>query len=322
MTRVAQISDGAEPRLLVVIGGPRTGSSALGQLLNAHRGVDYYGEIFNPNALLDQHPVRRRLIEQLTGSNQGTSRNVRWRDICEKSPLSVVEKMFETSRDDGRSVVLFKLFDRHLDWRFWHDLMRLYRPVVLTIHREPIDAFISLKKARMTRAWQAVDTTDLKPTLSVKEFLRWREAQQDFYQIAHWIVRRSGVPAHSEISYQDLFASDRNPHDVLMNRLASSGLEFGERIEAEPRASRQDKALSRAEKVANWADFEAELKKRDLQDTLYAYDLEGTPAAVAAKYYLARALPAPVRDWRVHLGRVKRNLTNSRTMRHLMEKKS
>ena len=99
-----------------------------------------------------------------------------------------------------------------------------YRPVCVRLHRTPIDAFISYEKARMTGTWRSVDTTGLRPRISARDFGFWKWKQQNFYQMAGYLMARNGI-APVDIAYEDFYGDGgdgRAPAGASWRRRAST----------------------------------------------------------------------------------------------------
>jgi LPS sulfotransferase NodH len=276
-------------RLLLLIASPRAGSTNFERLLRSFEGGEAFGEIFHPTggtsaknaaAFLD-----RRGVEH--GGDPSRARAAA-RAIVRADPVAACGELLEMAAERGAVVAEAKLFAGFLPARTLDAILSRFRPVCVRLHRAPIDAFISYEKARMAGAWRSVDTTGLRPGISARAFGFWKWKQENFYQMAGYLMARNGI-APVDLAYEDLYR-DEDAAGRLGALLAGQGLDIGRRRRGGALA-RQDRAQGRAEKVADWEGFLADHRRRAPEAGLSAWRFEGSRAALWGQMQAERVVP-------------------------------
>ncbi|SES39225.1 LPS sulfotransferase NodH [Tranquillimonas rosea] len=180
-------------RRFVIIGLPRSGTTYLMTLLNAHRDILCSGEQFNPHAIVGVH-------------GKDTNPNAVWgRD---KGPVWFMRRFFETHEDEGHARVGFKFMIGH-NIRVLKALAEDEDLALIYVHRENKLAQVSsLIKAAGSRNWAQV-----KPDSRVDEKIkagprqishRWHEYETFDHLFSSWF---EGLPHHKlALEYRDMFA--------------------------------------------------------------------------------------------------------------------
>jgi hypothetical protein len=180
----------------------------------------------------------------------------------------------DATRAAGKRVMLFKL---------WHDMLPpdaakaiANRPgmrMMLVVRRQ-IDAYLSWCKAIKLGQWQGVDTSALKLTVSIDDFIAFMEAQEAwFVQWQGWLSRRYlPIPI---LRYETDIAQ---PPEWTLRRLSAAAAQLGVTLKVPPTLAttglvRQDNVRAAAEKVANWPQFSRELTARGLEKRAFGYPL-------------------------------------------------
>lgn len=182
-------------RRFVILGLPRSGSTYLMTLLNAHRDISCSGEQFNPYAVVD--------VEADDNSHEA----VLGRD---KDPIAHMTAFFERAEAKGVACAGFKYMIGH-NIQILHELARTPDITIIYVWRENRLAQISsLIKATRSKKW-AQTISDNHITRKIHATPReisqhWHEYATYDHLISMWL---KGLPNHHvTYEYRDLFKPD------------------------------------------------------------------------------------------------------------------
>lgn len=281
--------------LVVEISGPRVGSTSFRKKLQAFPNIAALGEFFNPTA----GPIGLGLPEHLLMPFKEKAKE---REILveptykslnayvKTDPIGAVDIALAASNQQGFKVAILKLAPGHLETPHFTELVRRFQPIGAILHRSPINQYISREKAFQAKAWKEVDTTELRPTISTRAFLSWRWRQQHHLQMGRYILEREGRP-YFVLSYEELYERGADPIQLLKTRFENVGIALGEADAAADDLPKQDRSKSRADKVANWRDFEKDLEKIGDKAKLDTLDLKGNPLLLRTHLFAETTLP-------------------------------
>jgi len=181
------------PRRFLIIGLPRSGTTYLMTLLNAHRDIACSGEQFNPYAIVG------------VGARDDRPAALLARD---RAPLMFMEQYFEQAAQDGVSLVGFKYMLGH-NLRILKRLADYPETDLIYVWRENRLAQVaSLIKAARSKRW-AQTRADGHVAERIRAgpqqiCHRWHEFATTDMLFAHWL---EGLP-HRRITleYRELFA--------------------------------------------------------------------------------------------------------------------
>ncbi len=247
--------------LIIVVSSARAGSTNLRRVLQSFDAVETFGEAFNPTGGMDQDRIR--LVGEFMGTDPTDIDKARaeMREWMRRDPVRACRKFLEYSDSHGGRFVEFKALPGHLSAPHFEAVLREFRPIGIFLYRTPIDVFISLEKAKTLGRYRRVDTTDVKPEISARGFMTWKFKQQNHYQMAAYLFRKSGLRT-LPISYEDMYADTRSPCAYVQDRMKEVGVDLGSYVEdGSQMMNRQDRTSERAQKVANWDAFHAEAMK-------------------------------------------------------------
>jgi len=162
------------------------------------------------------------------------------------------------ARAAGEALVSFKVFAGHLADQ---DLVGkvLSRPDVCAVilHRDPIEAFVSMIKGRAVRRYVAVDTTDVTVQLEFLEFLRFLHGTTRFQSA----VAEASEKVVPRLSYESMMAveSDATRLGLVVDQV-SAATEDRVRLShpegaVQTQVKRQDSKRDYARTVENWSEF-------------------------------------------------------------------
>lgn len=259
-------------RAVCILAMGRTGSSHLVQLLRACPQLNVKAELFKENARL-RADDRDTLRTASGASDDGAL--TKWR---RSHPARVLDVLFEAG---GARPLFFKVFYRHLTReRIAHEIFSRDDIRYIVLRRRMIDSFISNRKAHHYGAHADVDTTGLKPTIQVREFVAWTRRVRSWYDWVAQELHTRRLP-FLDVIYETQLANVENRVALarILDGVAAMGLAriaLPKKIDS---SERQDRETDYRARVANWAEFEKEI------------------AAVPAHADLLRwaeALPAPM----------------------------
>jgi len=183
------------PRRFLIIGLPRSGTTYLMTLLNAHRAIACSGEQFNPYAIVG-----------VVGQDRDAGRLL----ARDRAPLVYMERFFEAAAADGATRVGFKYMLGH-NVRILRRLADHPEIDLIYVWRENRLAQVaSLIKAARSKRWaQTRDDAHVRARIRAgpREIChRWHEYATTDMLFGHWL--RSLPHRRITLEYRDLFAED------------------------------------------------------------------------------------------------------------------
>ncbi|GMG81768.1 hypothetical protein LNKW23_09810 [Paralimibaculum aggregatum] len=271
---------------ICLVSVPRSGTNHICRLLERLGWLRVYLEIFDPGgpSWLDAEALAA--LARATGLDLARAKDPRLGAWVHARPAETLAAL-EHAAAPGQRACLVKLFHDHLaPERVAETFLRRAETRFLFVRRRPIDSYISLVKARHVGRWLGVPTTDLRLPIEADAFCRWHDSASRWFARMEALAAAAGRPASTVIYERDIHPSDLTTLRGLANRLGQLGLpgHLPARLIAEHGAKRliaagaglvgrespwppalgidrQDTAASCAEKVSNWARFEADLAR-------------------------------------------------------------
>lgn len=244
---------------LVIIATRRTGSSYLADCLRSFPGALSLREIYNPSGTTGPQRVLSALARRSGQPFRG------WRDKqliewARSDPMRHWEMLAAIARARGRTLLSFKIFDKHLPAEQVGAFIAARRPAILFLVRNRLDVYISARKAGISSKWAKADTTDIGLAITTDEFLRWCERIDGWYGDMLHHVTSADLP-FIVLRYEDHVSRDAaHVAEVLAGALGELGIAV-----SRPAASfrttyiRQDAARSTFDKIANGDSIRTEL---------------------------------------------------------------
>jgi LPS sulfotransferase NodH len=244
-------------RFLCIFAMPRTGSSHLNKLLKSCPQFNAKSELFHAKAVAR---FSKEELETLQAKADGASFEGihfnRWR---RNHPRDTLEALYEGG---GSKIVAFKVFPNHLKReRIQSDLLARDDTAFAVLKRRPMESFISGLKARSLSVFGKVDTTEIKPSLSVETFVDWAARMKRWYDWTGEVLEARGLP-YATLSYEEHLDGQSGAESLtkilpLLAPLGFADIAVPVRVwESE----RQDREPRFQDRVANWDAFETAAK--------------------------------------------------------------
>lgn len=254
---------------LIIFGMARSGTSALGQVIQKTPGCAWLGESFNAGKAWIPAQHLNQIIPELLASGAappGTNPD-NLNEWTRKNPPRFLEMSNSTLERQGYKFMAAKILWNQLPPG---DLMKIFsgneNGCNVVILRDPVATFISNRKALITRKWNRFDYTTLRPSLSVEDWHSWLKGRADFLGFLEKNMEMlSGV-----LSYEGLA-----PAGALEPERVRAGFEKIFTIpiqgESEPAFSKQDRQSTSRDRAGNWDELQRHFDNHGcLSDTLLA----------------------------------------------------
>lgn len=269
--------------LIIVVSSARAGSTNLRRVLQSFDKVETFGEAFNHTGGMDQDRITRVARYFGVDPTDIDTARVAMREAMRKDPVAACRKFLAYADGVGGSFAEFKSLPGHVAAPVFEAILREFRPIGVFLYRSPLDVFISLEKAKSLGQFRRVDTTDVKPSITARDFISWKFKQQNHYQMATYQFRRMGLRM-IPIAYEDMYADERSPAAYVEARFQEVGVDLGPYVEDPSELmNRQDRGSDRAKKVANWDAFHADLVRLVPEADIDRYNFDGNPYALWAQ---------------------------------------
>jgi len=196
-------------RLVFVISFPRSGTTALGSLLQQPEAkMQYHGEFFAFNHwsqaiswISNIYPLfsLRFLISYQQQKKDWTY--FRYEDSG-LNPDKTIRAIMEIPGDH-----VFKIFPFHLRDEALTAIIKKYQPDIMFLRRNHLDRLVSHKKAMASGTWYGVATEGVEVDISVKQIEKYMDDYEKFYSL----MKRTGTSTGCkiiDIEYEHLFEPD------------------------------------------------------------------------------------------------------------------
>jgi len=259
------------PQEICILAPPRSGTNYVCSLWwSISRHWCFY-EIFHPEAVYGAEDFVEK-INPLVGFNADTIHSKALVDYARGNPVEFLDLLSRQVANRGLESFSYKIFPEHLNP---HDLNRIIQRKtvqVVLIERNPIDVYISRKKAFASGHWTNVSTTDLSIRIDLQEFVDWHSKTAEWLkQVRRMLKAADKTPlqlryetdilcqpvTHLELVYQHLFTADRRPSEIT--------------VREDTLLSKQDLSSSYDQKVLNWMEFCNQVRDRDMLDSFFVY---------------------------------------------------
>lgn len=197
-------------RFVFVISFPRSGTTALGSLLQQPEAeVNYHGEFF---ALNDWNSKLGKItsfypffsLKYLLGY---ALQRKKWRSyLFESLKLDPERALSSLAQVPGTHVI--KIFPTHLYDKSLEAIIAKFEPDVLFIRRNHLDRLVSLKKAMSTQVWHGVSTESVTVDVDEEELSRYILGYEDFYQRMLRCAKENSAKI-LDVEYEKLFEPEK-----------------------------------------------------------------------------------------------------------------
>lgn len=258
------------PDLLCLLAMPRTGSSYVSDLFDAHPQFQSHTELFHREAVFLRVADRSALLPDLARLARTRSADiydpalVAW---ARKSPRTLLD--FLSERREKRFLT-FKVFPRHLsDEQLDPVLFDAPRIACLLLERDPLASYVSQLKARRTREFSHRDTSHLTVDADAREFVEFVATRARWYERCRRSLAARGKPVVT-LAYETL-ASVSEAEALAMLVAAARSIGLSGVVDAslgEARLRPKQDRRAPHESIAEWTTFAAEVTERGLGDLL------------------------------------------------------
>ncbi len=253
---------------LVIIASERTGTNYLCDLLGHHPQIAAYYEIFANVAVMMTDAEVKDLCE--VQNWPFTSRSDRTLIARFKSSPDQIIDLIQKHLSAQQKILSFKVFQDHLPIKTLAQLIRDYEAIAVT--RRVIDTYISFVKATTKDEWLRLDTTKIKPTLHIEDFIDWYHKRHDYYKLC---ANQYSKAHHREIKvlrYEEFTHGSNRENLIFVCKQISDSMGVcldSPDTEFDIGFWKQDKNSSVTDKVENWAEFEKQLRESDLFEVAF-----------------------------------------------------
>jgi hypothetical protein len=143
--------------------------------------------------------------------------------------------------------------------------------LIFFVRRRPIDAYVSMLKAKRLQQWTTVDTTEMKINVDPRQFLKWRRQTSAWYRRLEGACWMMGKPFYRLTYEGDLAAPPGAVSERFCAILEDSGLGPFTLPPDDPTIGliRQDRNADVRDRMANWDEFHRYLKAKGLLDMAF-----------------------------------------------------
>jgi hypothetical protein len=246
------------PRILCVLGVPRTGTNHLCSVLSNIPEIESRFEIFHPVRSYSMRPDELMALSRLTqtvfdpsSTDPEAVRTIR------ANPGLTLECILSSMKPPKR-LLSFKVFGHHLTAEeVGNTIISRSDAIIAFVRRRPIDTYISLMKAATLGKWSQVNTTDLKVKIDATEFVNWWQQAVDWYHCLEAACWTHGKPLNHLDYARDIDVAPEHLTQRVITLLAKNGVADLttpdlRRFEG---IQRQDCTEAVEQRVSNWLEF-------------------------------------------------------------------
>lgn len=200
-------------RFVFVISFPRSGTTALGSLLQQPSAqIKYHGEFFALNhwnktlrEISKFYPffLRRYFVGHLLQKRKWRYYQFEHLKLNPDKALSALAKIPGTH--------VFKIFPFHIYDQSLEAAIKKYKPDILFLRRNHLDRLVSHKKAMATGVWHGVSTASVEVEIDEKQLNKYMADYQNFYQKMKLCADSISAKV-LDVEYETLF----NPGNIEM----------------------------------------------------------------------------------------------------------
>lgn len=246
----------ALPPVLLVFSLQRSGSNLLFDALEGYGEALVLREAFNPIGAYGADQMVVAEFGQLLGLPLLGPTDDRLVRHLRRHPVDSLLQLRRMAASRGRKALILKVFPDHIDDAvLLEDLLPddQVRPFFLT--RSPLEAWISLQKARAGWSWTGVDTTDLRPGVDPQTFAIWQDRVETWFAGLAGAVRSFGRD-RIVLNYEaDLCAPQRKATDRIAGLVERLVPELRGGVPSWSTRARQDRTIDPFARIANGAEL-------------------------------------------------------------------
>lgn len=231
-----------ESRFVFIVSFPRSGTTALGSILQQPgTQIHYHGEFFGVNdwkamSTKISHHYPSLILKYIIGF---LLQKQKWRPyLFESLRLDPDKALRALAKVSG--IHVFKIFPTHIYDKSLEALIGKFRPDILFIRRNHLDRLVSLKKALATQIWHGRPTESVEVEINQRELNDYIFGYENFYQRTYLCAETFKVKI-LDVDYESLFASDKIEEALNFILANSKTASF---LETRPKTLKQDSSDS------------------------------------------------------------------------------
>jgi hypothetical protein len=227
-----------DSRFVFVISFPRSGTTALGSLLQQPSAeINYHGEFFALNhwnktlrEISKFYPffMRRYFVGYLLQKRKWRYYQFEHLRLNPDKALSALAKIPGTH--------VFKIFPFHIYDQSLEAAIKKFKPDILFLRRNHLDRLVSHKKAMATGVWHGVSTESVEVDIYEKQLNKFMADYQDFYKKINQTALSIGANT-LDVEYETLF--EPGNIEKVMNFILADPQKVAN-LNVKPRTLKQD----------------------------------------------------------------------------------
>ena len=259
-----QLANQVQTLILIAIG--RTGSNYLCNLLGRHPQIEARYEIF---ANVEATSLTDGEIEALSDMANYTFKSSEDLELIKylKTNYHQLIQVIKSRLTKEKLIFSFKIFQDHLLPQAMTELIDDSEVIFVT--RTVIDTYISKMKALQLETWVQKDTTEFKPAIDANHFVHWYNENCRYYQSCAKKYRDTHHKEIEVLRYEHFTQGNDLENFYLVSDKISTltGIQFtSPNVNFKSIFCKQDRNESIDKKVANWPEFEKQLKDKGYLD--------------------------------------------------------
>jgi hypothetical protein len=235
-----------EKKIILLLSMARCGTNYLTSLMHRFKNINANAEIFHKHNIHCNTEILTKLKQNLNDKEL--------RDLIDNDPLNYIRKIKDVVDED---YIFFKMFDSHF-YRVINDdnIKNFLKEIslVLIVDRNPLDIFISKKKADKIKKWSQVDTSSVKIDFEIKEYESFLNRKQTWFDKIDKMIHESNIPT-LKLNYETISEkSDSDNIKYFANEFSNNkmNLSFYSLPVDNVKHFKQDKSKNLCEKIENY----------------------------------------------------------------------
>ena len=193
-----------EKKIILLLSMARCGTNYLTSLMHRFKNINANAEIFHKHNIHCNAEILMKLKQNLNDEEL--------RDLIDNDPLNYIRKIKDVVDED---YIFFKMFDSHF-YRVINDdnIKNFLKEIslVLIVDRNPLDIFISKKKADKIKKWSQVDTSNVKIDFDINEYKSFLNRKHTWFDKIDKMIQESNIPT-IKLNYETI--SEKSDSDNI-----------------------------------------------------------------------------------------------------------
>ncbi len=235
-----------EKKIILLLSMARCGTNYLTSLMHRFKNMNANAEVFHKHNIHCNAEILKRLKQNFNDE--------KLRDLIDNDPVNYLKKIKDVVEED---YIFFKMFDAHFD-RVINDnnIKNFFEEIslVVIVNRNPLDIFISKKKADKIKKWSQVDTSNVKIDFDVNEYQSFLKRKQSWFEEINRIVNEYNIP-YIKLDYETLLKkSDSDNIKYFANKFCRNKMNLSSySLPVDTiKHFKQDKSKNLCEKIENY----------------------------------------------------------------------